>query len=186
MKLSVLKFLGASLLATLAGSAIAAPIVGQIDIGAFAVTPTINFTTNSVSFTPASPANNAIVNGADGDYSGLLGQMASYHNFVYDPFVGPQTIWSTAGASFSLVGVTSITETANGLILTGYGTASLSGFDDTAGTWSFSADRARSTAKFTFSSTVISPINVPDSGSTVALLGAGLVVMGLVSRRRLG
>ncbi len=89
-------------------------------------------------------------------------------------------------AGFTLTNYTTIDETVGGgVTLQGTGTATLTGFDPTPGFWSFSADRASNTALFSFSSTNISPIpGVPDSGATAAMLGAALVGLGLISRRR--
>jgi hypothetical protein len=182
------KSLGALLLAFgLTASAVAAPISGEILFGpAPGTSVSINAAANTVSFTNAGAA---LVVDAYGDFAGLLGSGANFQNFTYDPLVA-LTIWNVgASASFYLDSITEITETFDGsgnllaLSLVGSGVASLSGYEDTRGSWSFSADRSSGTARFSWSSTAQVP-SVPDGGTTAALLGLGLVAVGIVSRRR--
>jgi hypothetical protein len=182
MKSNTLKIISVTLLALALSSAVhAVPISGEIHINSHGTPPVINMADDTVNF--AGPGTNAVVNFGVGDYSGKQDIKATYVDFDYTAFVGPQTIWTLVDGSawFVLSAITSITETANGLVLLGNGTASLEGFDDTPGVWSFSADRARSTASFNFSSTTTV---VPDGGTTAALLGLSLVGVSLIARRR--
>ena len=179
----------AGLLAAFSVSAFADPIVGNMSIGVLGTTVTVNQTTNTVSFTPAAPSDNAIVTNALGDYAGLLalGSAVSYSNFNYNVPINTATnqlIWTHANATFTLTSFTLIDEPGTGVTLEGTGTATLVGFDPTPGFWSFSASQASSQSIFTFQSTNISPIpGVPDSGTTALLLGVGLMGLGFAARR---
>jgi hypothetical protein len=167
-----------------AGAVNAASISGTIKISAFLSSPSVDYSANKVSF-GGSP--NAIVTGVDGSYSGVVAPatFVQYSDFTYDPFAPVNPLWITlAGpnASFSLTSITFIDEDpGNSLVLKGYGTASLAGFSDTLGSWSFSADQQGT--DFNWSSMTKAPAEVPDGGSTLALLG--LSVLGLGGARRL-
>ena len=156
MKLSVLKIAGATLVAsTLSALTFAAPIAGRIDIGAFGTFVEVDFTANSVNFT--NDGTNAIVTAATGDYAAFAPPAvttASYKDFQYDGDGLPQIIWEiNATTYFRLASISSVMESANGLVLTGLGTAFLTGFESTPGLWSFSADRNLGETVFSFSST---------------------------------
>ncbi len=161
----------------------AAFIEGSIDIGALGSNVLIDKTANTVNFVDTSaffPGNALVVN-STGDLTPLLGSFALYSDFTYSPLSGTNPLWLTlAGApvaSFNLTGITSIDEAGVGLVLTGYGIMSLTGFDPTPGNWSFSADTV--SGVFTFSSQTAA---VPDGGTSVALLGLSL--LGLAGARR--
>lgn len=176
----------AGLLAAFSVAAYAAPIAGNITIGALGSTVVINQAANTVSFVPASPAINSIVTYVDGDYTSIpLVTPVVYENFSYA--LGPtgQLIWTIAGiADFTLTSFNLVSEPGTGVYLEGTGLATLTGFDPTPGFWSFSASQASPTSVFTFSSTNISPIpGVPDSGTTALLLGVGLMGLGFAARR---
>jgi len=191
MKLSVLKFAGAALAASaLTTLTYALPSInGRIDIGAFGTTVAVNQAANTVDFT--NNGTNAVVANATGDYAVYtppVVTLASYKDFAYDGTGLPQTIWELVADTstyFSLGSITSVIESLDGIVLQGLGVAYLTGFEPTPGLWSFSADINTGGTLFTFSSTTqVPPPSVPDSGTTVALLGGALVAMGLISRRR--
>ena len=182
MKNKALSLIAGSLLAgSLVANAI--PISGSIGIGALGSFASIDKTANTVSFTPASPANNAQVNQVFGDFAaaGLLGTVATYKDFTYSPLTVVNPLWITLGgaASFDLTAVTIINEAGTGLVLNGTGTVYLTGYDATPGTWSFSADATG--AVFNFSSTVTT--GVPDGGMTLMLLGSALTGLALIRRK---
>ncbi|MES2466666.1 MAG: hypothetical protein V4675_05145 [Verrucomicrobiota bacterium] len=161
-----------------------AVLVGEVNVGAFAGTAAIDFNANTVAFTPVAPANNSIVNFATGSFVGLLGNMATYSNFTYDPFAvttGGPAIWRVdADTYFVLNVITAVVEAPliPSLNLDGNGTLFHNG-DSAFGLWSFSADRSGSA--FSFSSTNATP--VPEGGSAVAMLGMGLIGLGMVRKK---
>jgi len=161
----------------LAHTASAAFISGNIGIG-LKDGSSVNFDGTTVSFS-AGP--NGTVNIANGDYAGLGGSDATYHDFDYNPFVASD-VWEitlTPTTKFALTSVSILFESASFLTLSGSGVASITGMDDTTGSWSFSADKSGGAGSFNFSSTT----SVPDSGATLALLGLGLVGIAAASRR---
>jgi len=180
MKLKTTSTLGAALVAALAltSAANAAFIKGEIAVGALS-TAAIDFGANTVSFTPTAPLINAIVSNSTQDFATLAPVMTfgSYKNFTYDPLTVSNPVWSFGGVSFSLLNISSISESASSLVLFGSGNALAAGFDDTPGTWSFSADKTGSS--FSWSSTAA----VPDGGTTIALLGVSLLGLHGIRRR---
>ena len=178
----------------------AAPISGKIFIGpAFLGSVAIDYTANTVSFTPSGDANAEITN-LEGDYTNIAAPLTINYkqinygsapgaitpgDLVWEVTDGQSATYNASNTNFTLTSVTLISEGASIFGLTGTGIAKLAGFDDTPGFWSFSANRTSGQVQFNWSSTNISPIpSVPDSGTTVAFLGAALVAMGLISRRR--
>jgi len=169
---------------TLGPTVHAAFINGTIDIAAFGSYVTINKIANTVKFvdtSPSFPGNALVVNGT-GNFATFLAQPAFYANFTYAPLTVVNPIWTlTSGmVKFNLTSITSVDELGVGLILTGTGTIIALGYDATPGSWSFSADRAKPGAKFTFSSQTAAA--VPDGGTTLLLLGGSL--LGLSQLRR--
>lgn len=123
--------------------------------------------------------------GCTGSFDGAGVGLATYNDFSFNPLGGSITpLWSFAGFSFNLTNITMITRTARGIVLTGFGTLFGNGYDPTPAAWSFSADQ---TGVFGFSSTTSAapPVVVPDSGSTLILLGAGLLALAF-ARSRIG
>lgn len=124
-----------------------------------------------------------------GDYASLTGAItADYNDFTFNPLgppvggpVAPLWEFTYLGDTynFDLETVVITAQNASGISLIGTGTLRITGLDDTKGTWSFSGDT--SGGKFAFSSTA----SVSDGGSTVAFLGLGMLVVGLLGRRTL-
>jgi hypothetical protein len=105
--------------------------------------------------------------------------------FSFNPFPGGGVIplWSFAYLgvtySFDLTALTSMMQPGDDtLTLKGHGILHISGFQDTVGSWLFTANQAGGT--FSFSS---SNAAVPDGGTTVALLGLGLAGVGVLRRK---
>lgn len=190
MKKSLLNLAGAAILALALSTAVkATPINGSIDIGALGSTAAVTFSDipadpfGTVSFTPTS--SNALVTNAVGSYAGLLGTIGTYSSFNYSLGAIPaEVIWTINPTTyFVLDNMSVVTVTGDvGLSLWGSGTAYLTGFDPTPGSWTFSASTNTPGATFNFSSTT----NVPDGGTTSLLVALGLVAMSLVAYRRKG
>ncbi len=116
---------------------------------------------------------------ATGDFSGLQSQLASFPaHYVFNPGSTMQDpLWSVGGFTFHLTSSSIVLQTQNFLNILGAGTITHSGFDTTAGTWSFASSNSsgRNHASFTFQANSGATPSVPDSGSTVALLGAAFL-----------
>src|SRR5687768_14227954 len=99
MKNSI-KLLGALLLGAIAGTASAAPIVGDLGLVLFNGTVNVDTTANTVDF---SAGNNSLVNIATVDYAtaGLLLDTAQYFDFSYNPFA-EMVIFSGENFQFKL------------------------------------------------------------------------------------
>ena len=80
--------------------------------------------------------------------------------------------------SFDATSVQIVTQITGFLNLSGSGVAYLNGGDATLGTWTIT-DTGATGPKFTFGSSAV----VPDSGTTVGLLGAGLAGCALLNRK---
>ncbi len=127
---------------------------------------------------------------ATGDFSGLNSQLASFPpHYVFSPSSTQDPLWSIGGFTFHLTSSTVVLQTQNFLNIlgTGFITSSNPGFDRTGGTWSFASSNSsgRNHASFTFQANSGAVPTVPDSGSTVALLGAGLIGLAAL-RAKLG
>ena len=122
------------------------------------------------------------VDGATGDFAAAgitQGDIGLMQDFSFNPL--PSTVdslWSIAGFSFSLENISIVFQNDYFLILSGSGILSGAGFDDTNGSWSLTANKAKSLFNFSAGSTA-----VPEPG-TLALLGIGLLGMGLTRRRK--
>lgn len=162
-------------------------ITGEIGIvPGFGNQATIDIVANTVAF--AGPAQ---VQFNNGDYAGIGPAAVSYADFTYAPLAVVNPLWSISAldsadgrsASFAVTSMTIEFETSSKLVLSGSGVASLTGFDDTPGSWSFSADKSAGSTLFAWSSTTSATASVPDSGATAALLGLGLIALTGAARR---
>ncbi len=158
----------------LGAGAQAAPITGSINIGAGSIV-NLDKTLKTVIFTPGSPANNALVSFSSGNLASIAPTFTfgSYKNFTYSPLSVINPIWTFGAATFDLTQVTYIDDAGPGLVLLGTGLMKAAGYDDTLGSWSFSADSATGT-NFSWSSTAAAT-NVPDGGTSMSLLGLSLL-----------
>jgi len=124
-----------------------------------------------------------------GDYAGTDGSLVTMQGFAFDPFAGAaiSPLWTfdigLVTYSFELTSITLVDRFAGGgnyfLSVAGSGMASITGFEDAAGTWSLTTQSGTGATTLSFSSTT----SVPDSGATAALLGLGLIGLGAASRR---
>ena len=169
----------------LVGTASAAPINGVIHFtGPATIAPGTAGTATSISFPGAVDIEETI---STGHYSGILSTTsATFTGFTFGVVgtTGPLAVtplWTfTQGGTYSFnLSSISINAFVGGTrVLEGFGTATsnVAGLDPTPGTWQMSFSGA--TASVSFQSNTV----VPDSGSTLALLG--LAMVGIEGLRR--
>ena len=135
---------------------------------------------------------NARVSSVSGSYAGvpagaITGQLATFFDFTFAPALNPNPVllWTFdfGGRTYSfLMDTVSVAgQSTNFLDLTGYGTLSITGYDDARGVWRFTGQQAGNPATFSFSSSN-EPLPEP---STLALLGLGLLGISAARRRKI-
>ena len=127
------------------------------------------------------------VDQADGDFAaaGLSdGSLATFSpGWVFGS--GQPMLWSAGGFTFNLSASSITLQNNSFLLVEGTGFIVGNGFDQTAGTFSFSTQENDVNGRFSFSAAgVATPAgtNVPDGGATIALLGLSL--LGLQGARK--
>jgi hypothetical protein len=131
-------------------------------------------------------------NASDDNTFGIAdGQMGVVQDFTFGPFTAVSDFLKIGDLSFDLQEITNSSFSAGNfqfLVLTGTGMFSRDGYDDTAGTFSFTGQTngIDTTGTFSFSgaaAAVPMPVPVPEPAS-LALFSAGLLGLGLVRRRK--
>jgi len=126
----------------------------------------------------------AIVTGTTGDFSSvpILSPVTFVTPYVFNPPTAYASLWSVGGFTFALTDSHIDSQSNFKLTIFGSGTVSGNGFDDTPGTWSFSVTQSngRPQQEFSFQANSTAVPGTPDSGSTVALLGVGLMAVAAI------
>ena len=160
-------------------SAQATPITGVLNIAG-----TANFNTNSLTTASSATFSDVITLGGNtGDFAGFaVGTPVVMASYTFDPSTITNGLWSVGGFTFNLLSSTVVSRSATFLSVSGTGIITgPAGFDATPGTWAFTSQNAGGSHNtFSFSANTQGGA-VPDSGMTLALLGAGL--MGLAAFR---
>jgi hypothetical protein len=171
-------------------------IVTALNAGATLITGALSFsgtsTTNVQDLSQAAqftPFTNVVVSGTGGtgSYAPVLaGQSVTLNTFTFRPaFVTNNPLWTFLFGgktySFDATGATINFSNANSILFEGTGIAHITGFEDTPGTWVYSANNAGETASFSASTSAV-PVPEP---ATMLLFGMGLIGIGSVVRKRL-
>lgn len=183
--MNIKQAVAAAVLGAASVSASALPVSGGISFSSDGSPFSFNTTTNTVDFSDL--GTNAVVDSVSGDFANYfsVNNAATFHDFVYDPFSGPVTIWDAlatvggnAGTSiqFDLNSATTLLELSNLVVLEGVG--ELSGGGSTqSGIWNISMNSAGGTFSWSASTAA-----VPEP-SMFMLFGLGLAGVGLARRR---
>lgn len=180
-------------LAGFALSAHAIPIAGVISFSGTSTIDSTRFDT-ATKFTVFQDVFVGAESALGGDYSGTSGAAVTMSPFTWSPTTASTPIiplWSFVSGgrtySFDLSILQKDFASKTGLLLSGFGTAHITGpgpvKTDTFGEWNFSAQTLK-LATFTFSSTTtVIPRPVPDGGTTMLLLGGTFCALAFVQRR---
>ena len=193
------RILFAATLLTMPLASMAVPIEGEIGFTGV-VTPTCSSGANPCTYGPGANDADGLDFGSNGAADGPFGvtfatgdfaadglgfaDVGFISDFQYDPLnpspVNP--LWTIAGDttlfSFALETIAINLETPGFINLSGTGTISAAGFDDTMGNWTFSSDGTGAGTQFAWSSTTV-PVSEPG-----VLLLLGIAMLGLAARRR--
>ena len=125
----------------------------------------------------------AFVTNGTGDFSGIapLTHVDFVTPYVFNPPTAYASLWTVGGFTFALTNPSIATQTKFSLQIFGNGFVSGNSFDQTPGTWSFSVTQSNGHTEQQFSFQANSAAQpTPDSGSTVALLGVGLMAVAAI------
>jgi hypothetical protein len=183
---------GTVLITALTGSVQAVPIAGVISFSGSASTDNSNLATATkfLTFGTVTVGQEA---GLSGDYAGTAGEAVTFTPFTFDPVgaslpVAPLWTFMSGGNtySFTLESLNVDFVSPDFLSLSGFGTASITGKDDTVGLFLLSGQTFSGEANFTFSASAEVPApgtNVPDGGTTALLLGFSVLGFGFLRRK---
>lgn len=188
-------FIAVAGIGLLAGSALAAPIVGGLSMtgtwtpidaaGAQASIPNAKGIDFGNYLQGLGADNTFQVNTASGDFAGLVGSTGTINNFQFISFTPIDPLWTVGNFSFAMTETLlvekNITATSNGLSVYGAGTISADGYDDTPGYWNFTGQGGENT-NFSWSASAGTNSPVPEP-ATMLLFGTGLMGIALVGRK---
>lgn len=166
------------------GMAQAVPITGNIG---FTGDATLNGTSVNSS-TEVLSWNNTVVNGTSGSFASIAdGTPVTFASPWFFNSSAIPAFWAAGGFTFALDSSSIAIDTAGFLNVSGSGMVSGNNYDPTALAWNFSTqnpDNGASSSTFTFSASANASGggSVPDGGTTVMLLGMGLLGLGLVKK----
>lgn len=196
MKITLTSLKAAGVVLAVAGMALSAPAIPTSISGDISMSGTVTIDgTGFNTATKFTAFQNVFVGGPaalSGDYAGTSGAAVTMTPYTWSPPTASTPIsplWSFTSAgktySFDLSVLHMDFSSPTGLLLSGLGTAHITGSGveklDTTGRWNLSA-QTLGTATFTYSSSTSVSAGVPDGGSTVAMMGAALLGLGLLRR----
>jgi hypothetical protein len=174
--MKLIKYLMAGLTAIVVASGFALSAHATEITGMLNIAGTATYDHPIGSATMITAFNNVTTQGANtGSFASIAANIsvAMTAPYIFNPSTPSPMLWSVAGFTFDLQSTTIITQSVNGILITGEGTITGNGFDPTPGSWSFSQQKGRGTV-LSFSATTEGVIT-PDGGMTVALLGTALL-----------
>ena len=186
MKLSntILALVAAVAAATFTPQAQATQITGLLNLHG---TATFNSTHLGSATAVVSFSNVTSAGGNTGSFSSILDGTPiamTMSTYTFNSSTATSMLLSVGGFTFDLQSSSVHFQDSTGLIVTGTGTIFGSGFTPTAGAWSFSVTNPSGRPHSTFAFQAgVEAMPTPDSGMTVALLGAGLIGLAVFRAR---